>query len=207
MPVDKDKIINGTPEKILRNSYMAMKENYNEATAKEFFDKYSKMDPNTILSNIELIASEPMYGLPFLKKIFFECNLPCISKLQAKYETIEHYYLDNSEKMSTTQKELYENFLKYFKNYIKDLSPVMYVIDSNNLEEQEYTILDNIRIGQFVDTCVIMGSIPIVFLVYLPFIIKYTEYNNISECDIYDIIDELKENGNYNKDFFRISFS
>ena len=204
MPVDKDKIINGTPEKILRNSYIAMKENYNEATAKEFFDKYSKMDPNTILSNIELIASEPMYGLPFLKKIFFECNLPCISKLQAKYETIEHYYLDNSEKMSDTQKELYENFLKYFKDYIKDLSPVMYVIDSNNLEEQEYTILDNIRIGQFVDTCVIMSSMPIVFLVYLPFINKYTGYNNISECDIYDIIDGLKENGNYNKDFFKM---
>lgn len=204
MPVDKDKIINGTPEKILRNSYIAMKENYNEATAKEFFDKYSKMDPHTILSNIKLIASEPMYGLLFLRKILLECNLPCFSKLQAKYEEIEHYYLDNSEKMSITQKELYENFLKDFKNYIKDLSPVMYVVDSNNLEEQEYTILDNIRIGQFVDTCVIMGSISIAFLVYLPFINKYTEYNNISECDIYDIIDELKENGNYNKDFFKM---
>ena len=204
MPVDKDLIINGTPEKILRNLYRVMKNDYNDTTAKAFFDEYSKANPLTILLVSNLIYSEPMYGLPYMRKMLLDCNLPCISKLQALYEDIGHYYSDNSEKMSTNQKELYENFLKDFSKYIKDLSPVMYVVDSCDLGKYEYNITDNIYTGQIGDTFSIMKRSPIAFLVYLPFINKYTDYSHISESDIYDIIDELKSNGNYNKDFFKM---
>lgn len=88
MPVDKERIINGTPTKVLLNSYKAMKDDYNENTAKAFFNEYSKMDFATILDNVGLIAKEPIYGLPYIKKLLLEDNLPCITRLPEIYSTL-----------------------------------------------------------------------------------------------------------------------
>lgn len=204
MPVDKEKIINGTPTKVLLNSYKAMKDDYNENTAKAFFNEYSKMNFATILDNVGLIAKEPIYGLPYIKKLLLEDNLPCITRLPEIYEVINDYFSDNFANMSDVQKELYENFLNEFNKYIKDISLVLYVIDSGRLEIYENDILKNINNHTFINILHLMKVSPLTFLVYLPFINKYTNYSHMSESDVYDIIDELKNNDSYNDDFFKM---
>ena len=68
--VDVNAIINGTPDKRISNAYQLMKEAYNETSANEFYEVYSKESLFDILNNSWLIFSECFKGLDFYKDIF-----------------------------------------------------------------------------------------------------------------------------------------
>lgn len=110
MAVDIEKIINGTPLKRITNGYNLMKEDYNEDSAQNFFDVYSKESLSSILESSHLIFSEPYKGLNFYREKVL--STPSLFTLyESEINKVRNYIEENSEKMGETQKALYESLL------------------------------------------------------------------------------------------------
>ena len=86
--VNMEKIINGTPEKVLINGYNKMKENYTEASAQDFYQIYSNEPLSFLFENSRMIFSEPFYGCDYYKEAVLN-NASFLSLSTAKVKAIE----------------------------------------------------------------------------------------------------------------------
>ena len=68
--LNKDEILNGTPQKRFDKKYEELKKNYTEETAQEFYNTYKDESLSFILKNLSLILSEGCYfGAKFILDI------------------------------------------------------------------------------------------------------------------------------------------
>ena len=158
--VDVDKVINGSPIKRINNAYNTMKENYNENTALDFFNVYSKEPLSAVLEMSESILSEPRHGAEFISKL----SCPDICSFESSrdiYDFVNDYYKEHADQMSDTQKEIYDKQIKHiqeslscvynttlYSNYIKEnidssfeskLSEILYEMKENKDESKNYS--------------------------------------------------------------------
>lgn len=106
--LNNDRILNGTPEKRLIQTYDKMKSNYTEESANEFFESYVTESLSFILDNSSKIFSEPYVGYGFYKDIITECAIPPM-RYTEELEKVSSY-IKEAAKMgaSHTQIEMYE---------------------------------------------------------------------------------------------------
>ena len=158
--IDVDKVINGSPIKRINNAYNTMKENYNENTALDFFNVYSKEPLSAVLETSESILSEPRHGAEFITKL----SCPDICSFESArdiYDFVNDYYKEHVDQMSDTQKEIYDKQIRHiqeslsdvynttlYSDYIKEnidpsfeskLSEILYEMKENKHENKNYS--------------------------------------------------------------------
>lgn len=129
MEINKDKILNGTPQKRFTNARRELMEEYTESTAKDFSYYYIDQPSSFILRNSRDIFSETYFGLPFYKE-FIEKKILNPLHYQTELDKVLAFIKEAKEKgMPTDQvlkyKELaailssivnkYPHFMKVFK--------------------------------------------------------------------------------------------
>lgn len=117
--LDKARIIQGTPKKVIKLAHEKMKSNYTVESAKEFESVYKKYDLPVILESSRYIFSEPGFGLPYYKEIMESGCIPF------------HCYYEEREKI--------HEFLESFKNNMNDRTRSTYT----ELLESVNTLLEN----------------------------------------------------------------
>lgn len=188
--VDINRIINGTPQKVFINSYSKMKENYNEASALEFFESYNDKPFSFILENSRYIFSEPYYGLEFYKEHVLNNALCSFSKLLMESEKVKDFLEEKGSLMNESQREIFEDLdnslntlLEHTKNtriyadYIKE------TIDDTFEEKLSDILFDNrndlncddeiINLFESVDN-------PVVFFTYAPYVMSITNSSSLN---------------------------
>lgn len=115
--VDVNAIINGTPDKRISNAYQLMKEAYNETSANEFYEVYSKESLFDILNNSWLIFSECFKGLDFYKDIVLNESSCIFSRIPDEIIKVNDYFNEHSSEMDDTQKEKIKSLLNDMKAF------------------------------------------------------------------------------------------
>ena len=182
--VDYDKIISGTPVKRITNAYNVMKENYSEISAKDFHDVYAKEPLDAVIESSRSIFSEPRFGAEFISNI----TTPHISAFESSMELMENiseFYNENKDRMSETQKNVYESTISKIKNnlttvrnteiyssYIKEnidedfeqkLSSILYESTYNKDENKDY----NKEVSEMFE-----DVHPIVYFTFSPYVVE-----------------------------------
>lgn len=127
---DIDSVINGTDEKVILNRYKAMKENYNDTTAKEFYEAYNDKPLSTILNASRMIFSEPMYGYDFYKEAVANTKYCQFLALESERDKIEKYIQENSDKLPDSQKSMYDTLLETVNNLIDGTKHVRVIAEA-----------------------------------------------------------------------------
>lgn len=179
--VDVDKVVNGTPLKRFNNAYRLMKENYDETTAHEFYNQYNNQPLSFILENSRYIFSEPYYGYEFYKNIMENVSLCGFTSLENEHDKVLSYIEENGDKMSDTQKEMYDNLLNSISNVMESTrnTRVMSSLIKDNTDETfeeklsdmlyEYTISEN-KDDTNILSLVESITDPTIFMTYVPYI-------------------------------------
>ena len=130
--IDVNKVINGTPKKVLLNAFENLKTDYNESSASEYMSLYSNQPLSFIIENSEYIFSEPYCGLTFYESIVLNPKNCLFLKLQNEYDKVSSY-INEHVNMPEYQKTLYQSLenkistllehtknTRIYANYIND---------------------------------------------------------------------------------------
>ena len=117
--LDKNRIFNGTPKKRIQNAHQVMKESYSEDSAREYHLVYSQYPIQTVLENSRYIFSEPMFGLPYYKKIMESGCVP-FETYETEMEKIQSYMESYQDKMNEDTKELYQSLYEDVSELYQD---------------------------------------------------------------------------------------
>ena len=130
--LNKDEILNGTPQKRFDKKYEELKKNYTEETAQEFYNTYKDESLSFILKNLSLILSEGCYfGAKFILDIVNNNFIP-FHKIASVQTIVEEKIdkcnglnvdYDNGTGLYYEMKEILDDELKVLKNTI-DLSMI-----------------------------------------------------------------------------------
>ena len=130
--LNKDEILNGTPQKRFDKKYEELKKNYTEETAQEFYNTYKDESLPFILKNLSLILSEGCYfGAEFILNIVNNNFIP-FHKIASVQTIVEEKIdkcnglnvdYDNGTELYYEIKEILDDELKALKNTI-DLSMI-----------------------------------------------------------------------------------
>ena len=175
--VDINRVINGTPEKVLMNNYNKMKENYTEASAQEFYQSYSNEPLSFLLENSRLIFSEPYFGCDYYKEAVLN-NANCsFTSIESEYEKVQDFLNENGSLMSETQRAKYTELknglsalmentknTRIYADYIKEK------IDDTFEEKLSNAVFKNNEdeIKELFESV----ENPVVFFTYAPFVMK-----------------------------------
>ena len=107
MDLNVNKIMNGTPKKQIRAAHQLMKESYSEESARDFQMVYSQFPVRTVLENSRYVFSEPLYGLPYYKKIMESGCFP-FETYETESEKVHQYLFEFGEQMNSDTKEVYQ---------------------------------------------------------------------------------------------------
>lgn len=145
--LNKDEILNGTPQKRFDKKYEELKKNYTEETAQEFYNTYKDESLSFILKNLSLILSEGCYfGAKFILDIVNNNFIP-FHKIASVQTIVEEKIdkcnglnvdYDNGTGLYYEMKEILDDELKVLKNTI-DLSMIAC---RNGGEEMLNTVFD-----------------------------------------------------------------
>ena len=112
MAINYENIINGTPNKRIKNAYDFMKSNYTKESAEEFKNAYEKEPLSSIIENSRLIFSEPYFGLPFFESVILNPKYCQFGSFDTERGKLKFFIEENSSNMNDTQKKLYEEALE-----------------------------------------------------------------------------------------------
>lgn len=187
--LDIEKIINGTPDKRIFHGYQAMKENYNEDTAKQYQSIYKVEPLSAILNNSEYIFTEAYEGMDFYKQLIFHPSNCLFTRYRDEYDKVNSFYESYKDQMESDQKLVVEKLLSDIQDTINEQKNVILLADyvkenvndmiEENLSKAIYhyhLCLENgevEEVSQAKDTLIsIFESIeePGVALLYLPFV-------------------------------------
>lgn len=123
--LNKDEILNGTPQKRFDKKYEELKKNYTEETAQEFYNTYKDESLSFILKNLSLILSEGCYfGAKFILDIVNNNFIP-FHKIASVQTIVEEKIdkcnglnmdYDNGTGLYYEIKEILDDELKVLKN-------------------------------------------------------------------------------------------
>lgn len=211
--VDVEKIINGTPVKMLHNRYNDMKANYTEESAQEYYNVYSNQSLSFLFENSRMIFSEPYFGYQYYKEAVENVAICDFTVLESEYEKVLNFLEENGDNMSEDQRGLYQSLessiattLKHTKNtrmianYIKENVSEDFEFDLSN------AMFDYVRMDEKDTTEIlkIMESVkdyPIVSMTYAPYIGRVVESSlemkNLSsafieKCETQETIEMIK---------------
>lgn len=128
--LNKDRIFNESPKKVLIREFNNLKNDYTKMNALKYKSFYENESLSFILENSRYIFSEPIKGYDFYKSVITESILP-FGKLDDEILKIDAYIHENSKSMSNTQKEMYDNLLSVMEKksestrYSSDLYSIM----------------------------------------------------------------------------------
>ena len=109
--LDKDRIFNESPKKVLIREYENLKNDYSKLNAIKYKELYENASLSFILENSDYIYSEPIRGCEFYKNIMETAVIP-FSALEKEINKVSNYFTENSKKMSDIQKNGYEMLLE-----------------------------------------------------------------------------------------------
>lgn len=133
--VDVNAIITGTPDKRILLGYQSMKESYNETSAEEFFNEYSKEPLSAILNNSEYIFGECFKGLDFYKDIVLNESSCIFTRINDEISKVEDYINEYTNVMDDTQKEKISSLLNDMKVFSEKYSDVITILSYVNEKE------------------------------------------------------------------------
>lgn len=133
--VDVNAIITGTPDKRILLGYQSMKESYNETSAEEFFNEYSKEPLSDILNNSEYIFGECFKGLDFYRDIVLNESSCIFTRINDEISKVEGYLNEYASSMDTVQKDKVNSLLNDMKVFSEKYSDVITVLSYVNEKE------------------------------------------------------------------------
>lgn len=95
-------VLTGNPQKEYIIAFNAIQKNFNNDTAKAYFDAYNKLTLHEIIENGLDIVREPIYGIPFLNHLVNTAIIPT-SLLFSLQNKVNDYKVKNSSKFSERQ--------------------------------------------------------------------------------------------------------
>ena len=108
---DKERIFNESPKKVLIREYENLKNDYSKLNAIKYKALYENASLSFILENSDYIYSEPIRGCEFYKNIMETAVIP-FGTLEKEINKVSTYFMENSKKMSDTQRNTYEALLE-----------------------------------------------------------------------------------------------
>lgn len=108
---DKERIFNESPKKVLIREYENLKNDYSKLNAIKYKALYENASLSFILENSDYIYSEPIRGCEFYKNIMETAVIP-FGALEKEINKVSTYFIENSNKMSDTQRNAYEALLE-----------------------------------------------------------------------------------------------
>ena len=112
--LNKDRIFNESPKKVLIREFTNLKNDYTKLNALKYKSFYENESLSFILENSRYIFSEPIKGYEFYKKVITESILP-FGKLDDEVIKVDQYVQENVQYMSDTQKNMYTSLLSEMK--------------------------------------------------------------------------------------------
>jgi hypothetical protein len=179
--VDVNAILTGTPTKRITLGYQNMKETYNETSAEEFFNIYSKESLSDILDNSEYIFTECYKGLDFYKDIVLNESSCIFTRFDSELNKVETYINEFADKVNDDQKDkitaLYES-MKAFRDKYSDVILVSSYINEKeeNFEDALSNALyagDNDKVRQIIESAYNEYAV----YAYAPYIIENENFN------------------------------
>lgn len=120
MSLDYEKILHSNPSKNLRIKHEELKQNFSEASAKEYSELYKGQPLSFLLENSRYIFSEPTYGYSYYMDQVTgkEHILECVSAYPEEYEKLHEFVEAYRNEMEPDQLEMFESL----EGKVKDLS-------------------------------------------------------------------------------------
>ena len=115
--IDREAILNGTPEKQFIIAQKELHANFNETTAKSYKEIYEKLPLSFILDHSREIFSEPYYGMKFYTSLV-KSNLINPLRCDAEEAKIKEYADTIKDKVSVEQMQLFHEMSTAFKDSI-----------------------------------------------------------------------------------------
>lgn len=112
--IDVNKIITGTPSKLLHAEYEKLKANYNDSAAMEYAEVYKKLPFHDILENLVYILREPRNGLIFFNDLIDNYMMCAFTHFDIIKDTLDDFIENNIDKMPSSQKDKYISVQKNF---------------------------------------------------------------------------------------------
>ena len=112
--LNKDRIFNESPKKVLIREFTNLKNDYTKLNALKYKSFYENESLSFILENSRYIFSEPIKGYEFYKNVITESILP-FGKLDDEVIKVDQYVQENVQHMSDTQKNMYTSLLSEMK--------------------------------------------------------------------------------------------
>lgn len=197
MPIDIERIINGTPDKRIVNAYNTLKNDYTEENAGRYKEVYSNEPISSILDNAEIIFSEPYFGTDFFIKLVEANSCIWFTRYEDIYNKISNFYDTYISKMNGVQKEklailqdtmhskLIEsgnviNYAYYIRDNIGDIeSDLLDAVSNEKTMVVEDTIIENID-----NIIVLFTYLPYVANVFHPETLDKIAEHLLEACDI-----------------------
>ena len=117
--LNKDRIFNESPTKVLIREYNSLKNDYSRLNALKYKEYYENEPLSFVIENSRYIFSEPIAGLGFYKNIMENSVIP-YDKIEDEYCKVIDYYNEFSNNMSDSQKHEYEMLIESMTNVIED---------------------------------------------------------------------------------------
>ncbi len=202
--VDVNAILNGTPDKRITLAYQNMKDTYNEESANDFFNVYTKESLSSILDNSEYIFSENYKGTEFYKNIVLDESSCIFTRYDDEINKVENFIKENASNMEDNQKDIFNNLLKDMKDFREAHSDIIIVasyINENENGEFEKTLSNYLYEEAYDKSIDLLKNADKLYtkFVYAPFIVESVNFNKRGELNEY-IIEEVS--GDYNYDTY-----
>lgn len=122
MPVlDTEAILNGTFHKQLFHAYESMKSTgLTRESANNYKSLYENRPVSDILNESELIFKEPIKGLRFYENVLINNKVP-LHRYTDEKRKFEEFVNENKDKMSDTQREMYESALTNINTHLDSI--------------------------------------------------------------------------------------
>ena len=177
--VDVEKIINGTPQKILINAYDKMKENYTKDSAEEYKSFYIDKPLSFILDYSQYIFTEPYFGLPFYKNIIANPDNCLFLRLQGEYDKVVSFMDQHISNMPEIQKRAYQELkdaILHTLEHTKNTRLYASYINFNERRMLEQSLANSLYDKDMNELRqILMSSSQIAKFVYIPYIVSNTK--------------------------------
>ena len=106
--LDNEKIISSSYDKIIKNGYDNLKENFSKENALSYYESYKDAPLHTILEESRYIFSEPYYGVDFYDNIIESVMVP-FYRYEIEYEKVDDFINQNKRHINPDQLERLES--------------------------------------------------------------------------------------------------
>ena len=209
--IDVNKIITGTPSKMISSEYDKLKFDFTEDNAKTYLSNIRKVSFKDLLDNIIYVFREPHHGLSFFNDLIDNYFMCAFNQLDYIKEVFSDFIQNNINKMPEDQKKRYNDVLDNL-NRLYDNSRGTRVYTNyifNNIDNEfEYRLSDALYkafIGE--DTNLPMQvftpSLPSkVISAYMPYVIPFIPTENRVEI-LDSVLSKCQVDSTYTKSQFK----